>query len=191
MNQALLIIDAQQEIIDGTDEQKGVFGKETLLININKMVDRALEVGIPIVFVRDTDVAGGDGPGFQVHPEIKIPSSAEIINKASTSAFHKTRMIEHLQNLGVQHVVIMGCATPYCVDTAVRAATMNGYDVTLVKEGHSTADSDILSGKQIIDHHNNILHGHYNVDNFCMVRSVEEDLFSPTHDSYREPTQEG
>jgi nicotinamidase-related amidase len=94
-----------------------------------------------------------------------------------------------LKDQEIGHVVIMGCSTPYCIDTAVRAATVNQLDVTLVKEGHSTKDSTELTAEQIISHHNNILHGHYNVDDetdhFSMVRSVEEDLFNPQHDAYR------
>ena len=71
------------------------------------------------------------------------------------------------------------------IDTAVRTATVNGLDVTLVGDGHSTADSPVLSAEQIIKHHNKTLHGHYNVDNFSVVRNAEEDLFTPTHDTYR------
>lgn len=58
-------------------------------------------------------------------------------------------------------------------------------DVTLVGDGHSTTDSSILSAETIIKHHNTILHGHYNVDHFSIVRNSAEDLFTPTHDTYR------
>ncbi|MNC69948.1 hypothetical protein D3C75_1206980 [compost metagenome] len=79
----------------------------------------------------------------------------------------------------------MGCKTQHCIDTSVRAATVSHLDVTLVGDGHSTTDSDVLSAEQIIRHHNSTLHGHYNVEHFSMVRASEEDLFRPTHDSYR------
>jgi len=58
-------------------------------------------------------------------------------------------------------------------------------DVTLVGDGHSTTDSGALSAKQIIKHHNETLHGHYNVEHFSVVRNAVEDLFHPIHDSYR------
>lgn len=54
-------------------------------------------------------------------------------------------------------------------------------DVTLVGDGHSTTDSDGLSAEQIIKHYKETLHGHYNVENFSIVRNAEEDLFHPTH----------
>jgi nicotinamidase-related amidase len=79
----------------------------------------------------------------------------------------------------------MGCKTEHCIDTAVRTATVNHFDVTLVGDGHSTTDSSTLSAEKIISHHNEILHGHYNVDNFSVVRTTQEDLFQPIHDNYR------
>ncbi|MDR7078123.1 phage-related protein [Neobacillus niacini] len=38
----------------------------------------------------------------------------------------------------------MECQTEYCIDSAVRTATINILDVTLVADGHSTKDSTVL-----------------------------------------------
>ncbi len=186
MNQTLLIIDAQQELVDGNKEVSAVFNKEQLIRNINLVIEKARELDVLIVFIRDLDVAGGQGEGFQVHNEINVPTEAVILDKAATNSFHGTGLLNHLQTQGIEHIVVMGCATQHCVDSAVRTATISGFDVTLVRDGHSTTDSDVLSAEQIIKHHNNTLHGHYNVDHFSVVRNAEEDLFHPTHDSYRE-----
>ena len=186
LNQALLVIDAQQALIDGDgDVEKGVFEKERLINNINKVVQEAIDKNISIIFIRDTDVAGGEGPGFEVHPEIKVPSTAVVFNKAATNSFYGTPLLDHLNEHTIEHLVVMGCKTEYCIDTAVRTATVNHFDVTLVGDGHSTSDSSILSAQQIILHHNQVLHGHYNVDNFSIVRNTDEDIFNPTHDTYR------
>jgi len=42
-----------------------------------------------------------------------------------------------------------------------------------------------LSTEQIIKHHSESLHGHYNVGHFSIVRNAEEELFRPTHCSYK------
>jgi len=42
-----------------------------------------------------------------------------------------------------------------------------------------------LSTEQIIKYHCESLHGHCNVGHFSIVRNAEEDLFCPTHYSYR------
>ncbi len=183
MNQALLVIDAQQALIEGDQVEAGVVEKEMLIKNINMVIQQAVENKITIVFIRDVDVSKGEGPGFQVHQEIIKPSGAVTFDKAATNSFYGTPLNDYLNERNIKHIVMMGCKTEYCMDTAVRAATVNGFDVTLVGDAHST--SDALSGQQIIQHHNRTLHGHYNVDNFSMVRNSEEDLFTPLHDNYR------
>lgn len=185
LNQTLLIIDAQQELIDGNQVESAVFNKELLIRNINNVIEQAREADIPVVFVRDLDVAEGKGEGFQVHNKINVPSDAKIFDKSATNSFHGTGLLNHLRTQQINHVVIMGCKTQHCIDSAVRTATINGLDVTLVGDGHSTTNSDILSAEQIIKHHNETLHGHYNVEHFSIVRNAEENLFHPTHDSYR------
>ncbi|WHY75265.1 cysteine hydrolase family protein [Neobacillus sp. WH10] len=185
MNQTLLIIDAQQELIDGNQEESAVFNKQQLIRNINFVIEKARKSNVPIVFVRDLDVAEGKGKGFEVHEEINVPKDSKIFDKTATNSFHGTGLLNHLRTQGIEHVVIMGCKTQHCIDSAVRTATISGLDVTLVGDGHSTTNNDILNAEQIIKHHNKTLHGHYNVDHFAIVRNAEEDLFLPTHDSYK------
>ncbi|MFJ7731684.1 isochorismatase family protein [Lysinibacillus sp. NPDC097231] len=185
MNQALLIIDAQQELLDGNDKEKAVFNKERLIRNINLVIDKAKKSNVPIVFVRDRDVAEGEGKGFDIHNGINVPKEAKIFDKFATNCFHGTELLNYFQSQKIEHVVVMGCSTQHCIDSAVRTATISGLDVTLVGDGHSTADNDVLSAEQIIKHHNLTLHGHYNVEHFSVVRDAEEDLFDPTHESYR------
>ena len=185
MKQTLLIIDAQQELIDGNQKVKPVFNKELLVRNINKVIEKARDTDVPVVFIRDLDVAEGKGDGFQIHNEINVPTEAKIFDKAATNSFYGTGLLEYLKLQHVKLLVIMGCETQHCIDSAVRTATINGFDVTLVGDGHSTIGNDVLSAEQIIKHHNATLHGHYNVDHFSIVRNSEEDLFSPIHDSYR------
>lgn len=185
MKQILLIIDAQQELIEGNKEYGAVFLKEELIRNINSVIEKSSKFNISVVFVRDLDVAEGEGKGFQVHEEIHIPKNATFFDKTATNSFYGTGLLNYFKSEEIEHVVMMGCTTQHCIDSAVRTATINGLDVTLVGDGHSTTGSDILHAEQIIQHHNNTLHGHYNVENFSIVRKTEEDLFHPTHHLYR------
>ncbi|MEK3796832.1 isochorismatase family protein [Peribacillus sp. FSL H8-0477] len=185
MKQALLIIDAQQDLIEGSHEESPVFEKEQLLHTINKVIEKAMKENVSIVFIRDLDVSNGEGTGFQVHQAIHVPSSAVTFDKAATNSFYGTPLTAYLTENKIEHLVIMGCKTEHCIDTAVRTATINHFDVTLVGDGHSTSDSKVLSAEQIILHHNETLHGHYNVDNFSLVRHSHEDLFNPVHNEHR------
>ncbi|MBK3494731.1 cysteine hydrolase [Viridibacillus sp. YIM B01967] len=185
MNQALLVIDAQQELIDGNEKEQSVLNKENLLNNINSVINKAVESNALVVFVRDKDVADGVGKGFQIHEAIKVPPASKLFDKEATNSFYGTPLMDFLKDHEIKHLVIMGCKTEHCIDTAVRTATINHFDVTLVEDGHSTTDSPTLSAEKIISHHNEILHGHYNVDCFSVVRNSNEDLFQPTHNNYR------
>ncbi len=185
LKQALLIIDAQQELIDGNLEESAVYNKGKLIENINLVIEKAKKEFVPVVFVRDLDVAGGQGKGFEIHDGIHVPEESKVFDKLATNAFHGTDLLQYFNSLDVQHVVIMGCSTQFCIDTAVRTATVSGFDVTLVGDGHSTKDSQVLSAEQIINHHNRTLHGLDNVEHFSLVRNTEDDLFNQIHDSYR------
>jgi nicotinamidase-related amidase len=47
--------------------------------------------------------------------------------------------------------------TEYCIDTNCRDANGLGYEVVLVKDGHTTFDSPVLPGSKIVAHHNQTL----------------------------------
>lgn len=104
-----------------------------------------------------------------------MPEDATIFDKAATNSFHGTGLLDYLKIEGIKHVVVMGCATQHCIYSAIRTATISGLDVTLVGNGHSTKDSESLNVEQIIKHHIEMLHGHYNVNRFSIVRRVEEE----------------
>lgn len=181
---ALLIIDAQTGIIEGLPEGP-VHNAAELLQTMQTILLQARQQSIPVWYVQDLDVAEVGDEAFATHPAIAPLPDEPIIFKRATDSFHGTDLHEQLQAAGIQHLVIMGCQTPYCIDSACRKATTLGYDVTLVKDGHSTTDNDVLSAEQIIAHHNKILHGMGNLEPFILVRHSEENLFEPAHDSYR------
>jgi nicotinamidase-related amidase len=185
VKQALLVIDVQQELVEGNEKEQAVFQKEKLIDTINGVIDKAKKVDAHIVFIRDRDVAGGTGAGFEVHRDLLVPDHAETFDKLATNSFYGTPLLEFLKEKEVEHIVMTGCQTEYCIDTAVRYATVSGFDVTLVADGHSTKDSSALKAEQIIAHHNVALRGHYNVDHFSDVRLSHEDLFQPKHNEYR------
>lgn len=91
MNQALLIIDAQQELIDGSFVEKGVPEKDLLINNINTVINKAIDANALIIFIRDMDTAGGQGPGFQIHTDINLPVDFLLFDKKATNPFMTLR----------------------------------------------------------------------------------------------------
>ena len=63
-----------------------------------------------------------------------------IVDKRHSSAFHHTDLHQQLCQKEIDHVVIVGLQTEYCVDSACRTAVALDYRVTLVEDGHTTYD---------------------------------------------------
>lgn len=181
---ALLVIDAQTGIIEGMSHDP-VYQKEALLQTIHSLVTQARSRHIPVLYVQDLDVAPEGDPAFAIHPSIAPAPHEPVFRKKATDAFHGTDLHERLQEIGIDHLVIAGCKTEYCIDSACRRATTLGYDVTLVGDGHSTSDSSVMPAESIIAHHNRCMHGLSNLEPFVVVRTSAEDVFAPIHDFYR------
>jgi nicotinamidase-related amidase len=181
---ALLVIDAQAGIIQGPFDGP-VYQAEQLLHTIRGLLDHARSHKLPVFFVQDVDLLQGGDEAFAIPPEIAPLPGEPVIHKQATDSFHGTTLHEQLQAQEINHLVIAGCKTQFCIDSACRKATTLGYDVTLVKDGHSTTDSKVLTAEQIIAHHNSCLHGLSNLEPFILVRASSESVFEPIHDTYR------
>ncbi|WP_335340099.1 isochorismatase family protein [Collimonas pratensis] len=85
-------------------------------------------------------------------------------------------MRELLTAWQVDHLVICGYASEFCVDTTVRSAAAQGYPVTLVSDAHTTHDKPHASGQQIRTHENATLP---NVDSFGVKITAIVSVVSP------------
>ena len=71
------------------------------------------------------------------------PSADEIVfPKTSSSVFISTNIDYVLRNLGVKYLIIAGCLTDQCVDSAVRDACDLGYLVTVPTDAVVTQSAD-------------------------------------------------
>jgi nicotinamidase-related amidase len=95
-----------------------------------------------------------------------------VIQKNTPDAFYKTNLCEKLESKGIRNLIVAGLQTEYCVDTTCRRAFSLGYNVTLVKDAHSTWDTSILSAEQIIEHHSSVLSGF-----FVTLKNEKEIMF--------------
>ena len=157
---ALLVIDM---LMGNFDRPTPVFGHDILVSKIARMIAAARSAGAPVVYVQHCGPEGAEDepgtPGWQIHPSVAPIEGDVIVQKRYPDSFQHTSLQSELQSRQIQHVVLAGIQTEYCVDATCRRAYSLGYQVTLVRDAHSTWDSRHLKASQIIEHHNAVLGG--------------------------------
>jgi nicotinamidase-related amidase len=163
---ALVIIDVQNAILDIPHLQRRVETRsafDALVARIATLIERARKRTIPVFFVQHDGPSGHrlerGLPGWRIRQEILPAHDEPIIHKKACDSFFETTLGFELSSQKIDRMIVAGCMTEYCVDTTVRRAVSLGYDVTLVADGHLTADSGSLTFDQIIAHHNSLLDG--------------------------------
>ncbi len=157
-NTALLIIDAQVNMFE---EGRSVFEGDKVLQKIGGLIAQARARRVPIIYIQnngteiDPDLPGT--PGWEIHPSIAPGADDMVIQKWTPDSFHETTLQITLDSLNIRQLVIAGMQTEFCIDATCRRAHALGYDVTLVKDAHSTYDGEGLTAPQIIAQHNEAL----------------------------------
>jgi nicotinamidase-related amidase len=77
---------------------------------------------------------------WEIVPELKPLDSEPIVRKIYRSSFEDTELEFLLEELRVDHLFITGAQTNNCVRHTTHAALERGYDVTLIKDAHTTSD---------------------------------------------------
>ena len=157
---SLIIIDMQ---LGNFLEPNPVYEGSKLLLKVESLITKARSTQIPIIYIQHKGRSGDPDEygtqGYEIHPSIKPVKGDVVVQKQTPDAFHGTNLRHELDIREIKKLVITGLQTEYCVDTTCRRAYSLGYDVVLIKDAHSTWDSEDLSAQQIIDHHNNVLGG--------------------------------
>lgn len=129
----LIVVDAQVGVLETAWEapQK--------IQHMAQAVETARRQGIPVLWVQHADdelVAGS--AAWQLVPEL-IPRDGEtLIAKQYNSSFEQTVLDKTLSELGTTHIVLAGAATNWCIRATAYAALDRGYDLTLIKDAHTT-----------------------------------------------------
>jgi nicotinamidase-related amidase len=139
--QALLVIDVQKNVV------VDAWLRDEVITNINSLVVKAREARTPIIWIQHSDdhlEIGSDG--WRIVGELQPFANEPNIRKRYRSSFEQTTLEETLARLGVGHLYICGAETDNCVRHTSHAALERGYDVTLVKDAHTTTDGPGDSG---------------------------------------------
>lgn len=125
------------------------------------MISQARVVQVPVIYVQhngqpgDPDEPGS--PGWQIHDRISPQEGDIVIQKHTPDAFHDTPLESILNDNEINRLIVVGVQTENCISSTCHHARIAGYTITLIRDGHSTFDTEILNAEQIIAHYNDIL----------------------------------
>ena len=161
MSETVLVVIDVQNIMFETPGYVPFEG-DRVLKTIAALIASAREAGVPVHYVQHTSEGIGsefeaESHNWRIHPSITPQQGDTISLKHSYDAFWKTDLDAILKGLGAKRLVFCGLQTECCVDTTVRSALAHGYQSVLIGDGHTSYDNGVLSGEQIVAHHNQTL----------------------------------
>jgi len=134
-NTALLVVDVQKGVVEGTHERDAVVG------NVGSLVEKARQEGVPIVWVQHSDDGLAKGSDeWRIVPELSPGDTEPLVEKSYADAFEETTLESVLSDLGVGRLVVAGAQTDECIRSTLHGALVRGYDATLVSDAHTTED---------------------------------------------------
>ncbi|MDB5022784.1 MAG: cysteine hydrolase [Mucilaginibacter sp.] len=152
---ALLIIDMQRGSFTPPNTR---FDTEGVIERINNLSGYFRQTGNKIFFIQHNGTKNNEfvpgTPEWQLLPELNMLSEDMVIDKTANDCFYESELDDLLKKFNIDELYFTGCATDFCVDSTVRSAITKRYDVTVVKDGHTTADRPGLKAQQVIAHHN-------------------------------------
>ena len=143
-----------QPVLAIVDVQVGVMGEcwdaPRVIGNVSRAVERARSAGVPVVWIQHSDTQLQKGSAaWQLVPELQPQEGEPVIHKTFESAFEQTDLESNLARLGATHVVLAGAASNWCVRATAYAALDRGYDLTLLKDAHTTKTLTLDDGTTI------------------------------------------
>lgn len=137
----LLVVDAQAGVM------AGCWDAPRIIANVARAVQRARDEQTPVIWVQhaDDDLPQGSSQ-WQLVPELTPAPQERTIHKRFNSAFEETGLEAALAELGATRIVLAGAATNWCIRATAYAALDRGYDLTLLKDAHTTESMDFDDG---------------------------------------------
>ena len=140
----MVVVDVQVGVMQEAWEAQRV------IKNVSRAVERARSEAVPVIWVQHSNQELPKGSvQWQWVPEL-VPAEGEaLIHKKYNSSFEQTSLDSELASLGATHIVLAGAATNWCIRATAYGALDRGYDLTLVKDAHTTESMQLAGGVTI------------------------------------------
>jgi nicotinamidase-related amidase len=151
-NTALLVVDVQNGVVAGAYE------RDAVVANIGRLVERARQERVPVVWVQHSDEQLARGSeGWGIVPELSPAEAEPLVEKNYGDSFEDTALERVLSGLRVGSLVVVGAQTDACIRSTLHGALVRGYDAVLVSDAHTTEDQTEWGApppEQVIAHTN-------------------------------------
>lgn len=134
------------------------FDAEDVIHRINLLADIFRKNDNPIIFIQHDGTKEGicipNTESWEILDALKVDRTDLIISKTANDAFYQTELEAKLSEMKVDELVITGCATDFCVDATLKSALVHDFNITVIADGHTTADRPHLEAKRVIAYYN-------------------------------------
>lgn len=143
-----IVRDGNKTVLMVVDVQVGVmqalWNADTIIKNIAWAIEKARTQGVPIFWIQHEDEELGSGtPQWNFVPQLSPANDEVVIHKQFNSSFENTSLEEILADIGATHIVLAGAATNWCIRATAYGALDRGYDLTLLKDAHTTETMEL------------------------------------------------
>jgi nicotinamidase-related amidase len=140
----LLVVDVQVGVMSES------WDAPRIIRNVARAVERARAGNVPVIWVQHSgeDLVHGS-PEWQLVPELTPAAGETLIHKQFNSSFEQTTLDEELARVGATHIALAGAATNWCIRATAYGALDRGYDLTLIKDAHTTGTMELDDGVRI------------------------------------------
>ena len=142
MNQALLLIDVQNDYFPGGAME--LIGSPAAGAQAGKLLRAFREQALPVIHLQHISTRPGAAfflphtRGVEIHSNVAPSQDEIVIQKNYPNSFRGTPLIDHLRERGITQLVIGGMMTHMCVDSTTRAAADLGFECFLAQDACAT-----------------------------------------------------
>lgn len=155
MNQALLIVDIQNDYFEG--ETNTLVDAYKASINAGRILGWFRDESLPVIYIQHIALSTTatfflpDTLGAEIQENVKPLPDEKVIIKHFPNSFRETELLDYLKKNEITDLVVCGMMTHMCIDTTVRAANDFGFNVTLI--GDACATKDLSIGHETVPAH--------------------------------------
>jgi len=152
--EALLIIDMQV----GSFRLSKRYDEIGIVKRINHVAELFRKNKKPVIFIQHDGTKENylhtGTEDWKILPELIQENFDQYVEKEANDSFYKTNLSSLLEESKIEHLFITGCATDFCVNATIHSALVRDFDLTIVKDCHTTADRPDIKAVENIKFHN-------------------------------------